>query len=291
MGFLVVVNPEAGADDRALVEEASRRLRDVRLLELGPGVDLEASISEAVHDDRPVIAAGGDGTANSVAQHLVNRGTLGILPAGTLNHFARDLGVGDPETALRALEAQESRRIDVGRVDVGGRDAVFLNNTGIGLYPELVREREHSEDRLGKWPAAVAGSIKVLGNAEPVIGNITADGDARAFAAWIVFVGNNRFSIMPGSMGERSRLDEGVLDVRVLTTSPRASRRVQVALGVLRGRAWGTGRLLRREAKRVRIDLSGRPRLVARDGETSGTSRSLSVEIMPGALTVLAPPR
>src|SRR6266496_3487397 len=78
-----------------------------------------------------LVAAGGDGTVNAVVQHLVARGTLAVLPGGTLNHFARDLGVRNPERALEALERGEPRPVDLGRVD----GKVFVNGVGLGLYP------------------------------------------------------------------------------------------------------------------------------------------------------------
>jgi diacylglycerol kinase family enzyme len=257
----------------------------VRDVLLRPDVDLAAEVERALDEERIVVAAGGDGTINAVAQHLVGRGTLGVLPGGTLNHFCRDLGVRRMEDALRALEEGAVRTVDVGKA--GSR--YFLNNAGMGLYPEAVYERERHEHRLGKWRAAAAASLRVIREARPLVGTIEADGDARALLGWAVFLGNNRFGTATGRIGTRERLDEGVLDVRLLAVGTRRARRSRLAWRVLRGRPWSPRRLVRTEATRVRIVLEGEPRLVSWDGESGEETDHLEVEIVPRALRVVAP--
>lgn len=284
MGYLLIHNPGSGSDTRPALELVRSRLPDCRTVELG-GVDLGATVEEAVAEDRVVIAAGGDGTVNAAAQHLVGRGTLAVLPVGTLNHFARDLGIDGPEAALDALAGGRATRIDVGRA--GGR--VFVNNAGMGVYPEVVRERERRQDRIGKWLAAVGAAADAMRRAEPLVGAIEADGDARALLAWMVFVGNNIFGTEPGRIGTRSRLDQGALDLRVLTVGRRRARRSSVAWRILRGRQWTSRRLVRREARHVTIALQGGPRLISRDGESDDSATRLEVEILPRTLKVLVP--
>jgi undecaprenyl-diphosphatase len=270
----------------ALVAEARRRLADVELFDLEPRADLAGAIDRALLEDRVIVAMGGDGTINAVAQHLVARGTLGVLPGGTLNHFARDLGVRNPSRALETLERGEPRAVDLGRIE--GR--FFVNNATIGLYPEVVMERDHYQwMALGKWGAAARASLRVIRRAEPLLGTISADGDARGLTAWIVFVGNNRFGAPPGRVGTRERLDEGILDVRILTTAEHGRRRTKLALAVLRDRTWRGRRLVRREARRVEIQLTDRPRLISVDGEMAESTDHLIVEIVPRALRVLHP--
>jgi diacylglycerol kinase family enzyme len=287
VGYLLVLNPTAGSErDRETVDAFRAGFGDVRTLTLDEDVDLAAEISRAVEEDRVIVAAGGDGTINSVAQHLVGRGVLGVLPGGTLNHFCRDLGLRDFDEAQAALEAGNVQEIDVGKAG----DRFFLNNAGMGLYAEVVYERERHEDRLGKWRAAAAASIRVMRRARPLVGTIEADGDARAVLAWAAFFGNNRFGTATGRIGTRERLDEGVLDVRLLTLGTRKARRSRLAWRVLRGRPWSLRRLVRREARKVHLTLEGEPRLVSRDGETGETTTSLEVEIVPRALRVIGPP-
>lgn len=276
MSYLIVSNRSAGSTAAGIVERALRALPDAD--RVGLDGDLGAAIRAAVAEDRVVVAGGGDGTVNAVIQHL-GGGTLGVLPGGTLNHFARDLGVGDEQAAIEALRARSTRRVDVG---VAG-DRRFVNTVSLGVYPEFVRERERHEGRVGRWLASLRASGRALRAADPLTGDIAADGDRRRLAAWLVFVGNNRFDATPVSAGDRARLDGGVLDVRVLQAGPRS----RLALSVAEGRARGR-RHVRTDARRVDLRLD-RPHRVAVDGEVLEPVEELTVNIEPAGLRVVAP--
>jgi diacylglycerol kinase family enzyme len=288
-GFLLVANPRSGDDAggaKDLSARARERLGDVETLWLEPGVDLGEEVGRASRESRAVIAAGGDGTVNAVVQQVAGSDTvLGVLPAGTLNHFARDLGVRDEETALDALAEGQVARIDAGRAG----DRYFVNNAGIGLYPELVYERERHEHRVGKWRASLTAARRILGTAEPVVGTIAADGDRRALLAWAVFVGNNLFGTQTGRIGTRERLDQGVLDLRLLTVSKRRASKTRFAWRVLRSRQWRGRRLVRRPARTVEVSIVGEPRLVSWDGESGPPVSAIRLEVVPGALRVVVP--
>jgi diacylglycerol kinase family enzyme len=287
--FLLVANPRSGTDDAREFERRARdRLRDVETLWLEPGIDLEPEVERATESGRALVAVGGDGTVNAVAQHVAGTdGVMAVLPAGTLNHFARDLGVGDPDEALGALESGRVARIDAAK----SSDRFFVNNAGLGLYPELVYERERHEHRVGKLRAGIAAARRILGTVEPVVGTITADGDRKALLAWAVFVGNNRFGTQTGRIGTRERIDEGLLDLRLLTVGKRRASRTKFAWRVLRSRQWRGRRLVQRTARRVEIHLVGEPRLVSWDGESGGPVSEVRFEIVPGALRAIVPDR
>jgi diacylglycerol kinase family enzyme len=285
--FLIVANPKSGDEGSG---ELDRRLREglgeVDTLWLEPGVDLGRAIDDAAGEGRAIVAAGGDGTVNAVAQHVAGTGTtFGVLPAGTLNHFARDLGVRDMEVALEVLRGGRVAEVDAGKAG----DRYFVNNAGLGLYPELVYERERHEHRVGKWRAAVRAARQILGNADPVVGTITADGDEKALLAWAVFVGNNLFGTQTGRIGTRERIDQGTLDLRLLTVGQRRASRTKFAWRVLRSRQWRGRRLVRRDARKVGIRIVGEPRLVSWDGESGGPLSEVDFEIVPRALRVIVP--
>ena len=249
-------------------------------MELSDGLD--EAIRAARREERVVVAAGGDGTVHTVVQHLEAEDLLGVLPAGTLNHFASDLGLDDASVALDVLEAGQPRTVDLGKVN-GER---FVNNVSLGLYPEVVRDRERLEDRMGKWPAMVVAAATAAVRTAPVHGSISADGDARQVHAWVVFVGNNRFEVSAGRVGSRERLDEGALDLWVLTAKPRSRA------GTRGWHAWNgsgpAGRRVRTQARAVDISLR-EARHIAADGEDLGVVQELALRSLPGALRVLAP--
>jgi diacylglycerol kinase family enzyme len=105
----------------------------------------------------------------------------------------------------------------------------------------------------------------------------------------MVFVGNNRFGTAPGRLGSRTRLDEGILDVGVVTAGRRAVSRAKAAWRLAKGRPWQTRRLVRTQARRVVVRLEGPPRPVSLDGEQGDPTGSLEVGLVPGGLRVLVP--
>src|SRR5215210_8066918 len=164
----VIINATSGANDKERVRDRLAELFAAR--GLTPRITLAQSGAEIVElarravreDCNPIVAGGGDGTINAVASQIVgtNR-TLGVLPLGTLNHFAKDLGIPlDLEGATANLLEGHVEQVDVG--EVNGR--IFLNNSSLGLYPSIVRHREKQQERLGrgKWPAFIWATLTML---------------------------------------------------------------------------------------------------------------------------------
>lgn len=278
-----MTNPDAGTGGDDLLAHVRSRLTDAPVVALEPGLDLAERVGSAVADDRLIVAVGGDGTVNAVAQQVVAaRGTMGVVPAGTLNHFARDLGVAAADDAIEALVHAETTRVDVGRAG----DRLFVNNLGIGLYPEVVRRRERQEEALGKWPALVASAVQVFFDFDPLEGVVEADGDRRALEAAAVFVGNNMFSTDPGRIGTRERLDEGVFDLRIVRTSRSMRARSNQAWHAITRRP---RRVVRTTAHGVRVELRDGARPIALDGEEIGDHEVIDIAMEPGALRVVVP--
>lgn len=154
----VLANAGAGRRPGAPIEEIERAFSaagltaDVR--EVDP-VHLEAAVRDLVRRRAPVVGiAGGDGTLVAAAAALAGSETcLAPLPTGTLNHFARRLGIEELESAARAVAGGHPSSVPVGIVD----DRVFLNTATLGLYADVVRWRERFRRWLGKWPAAAVG--------------------------------------------------------------------------------------------------------------------------------------
>src|SRR5205085_9403563 len=168
-----------------------------------------------------VVAAGGDGTLSSVAGALIDTPVpLGILPVGTLNHFAKDLGLPlDLEGAVRTIVEGQRRRVDVG--EVNGR--IFVNNSSIGMYPVMVRDRDKQRQRLGrnKWIALLLASFRVFKRFPLFTVVIHSETGTVRLKTSFLFVGNNRYQIELFKLGIRARLDEGRICVYTSTTKSR----------------------------------------------------------------------
>src|SRR5688500_638110 len=163
----IIVSARAGLGDNNTVCESLAPIFNDSQLDVsfsvaksGPEVT-ELARAAARGPYKVIVAAGGDGTVNSVAAAVVESGkVLGVLPLGTLNHFARDLKIpSDPHAAAQTIIAGYTTAVDVGEVN----NRIFLNNSSLGLYPTIVRQRQKHE-RLGyrKWPAFVWATIQAF---------------------------------------------------------------------------------------------------------------------------------
>lgn len=255
----------------------------------GGGEIIEAAKSAARDAETGiVVAGGGDGTINAVASHLVNTDKiLGVLPFGTLNHFARDLRIpSDADAAARVIVAGREARIDV--CEVNGQ--YFLNNSSLGLYPTLVREREKLQQRLGhgKWRAAFWAALTVLRRYPFVSVRLDVDGRELRRRTPFVFIGNNRYELDSFHIGTRARLDEGVLTLHVTRDISRWGL-ARLGLRALTGRLRADKDFDAVEAHEVWIETRHRRLRVATDGEVNIMTPPLHYRILPGALRVMVP--
>lgn len=235
-----------------------------------------------------VVAGGGDGTINAVASVLADSGVaFGVLPMGTLNHFAKDVGVPlDIDEAVRNVAEGKRLQVDVG--EVNGR--IFLNNSSLGLYPDIVRDREKQQHRLGrgKWPAALWATVAALRRYPFLHVNLCVDGKELARSTPFVFIGNNEYSMQGLSIGARASLADGKLSLYVAQRPGR--------LGLLRF-AWRAlfGRLAQERdfdamlSEQFDIETRHQRMRVATDGEVNIMATPLRYRIRPGALTVIVP--
>jgi diacylglycerol kinase family enzyme len=264
---------------------------EAQVLPAHSGEELVALTRRAARDKPPVVVAGGgDGTISSVASVLAGTGiALGVLPMGTLNHFAKDLGVSlDLEQAARDIAACHTTQVDVG--EVNGR--VFVNNSSLGLYPQIVHQREKQRSRLGrgKWRAMLWATLLTLRRYPFLDVRLRLDRTVKPQRTPFVFIGNNEYKMEGFDIGKRERLDGGILSV--YTTQPiRRLGLLALAMRALFGRLRQVKDFETHEVKRVRIETRRRRQrmLVAIDGEVAAMDMPLEYRIRPGALRVIVP--
>jgi diacylglycerol kinase family enzyme len=235
-----------------------------------------------------VVAGGGDGSIRTVASALAGTDVpLGVLALGTLNHFAKDLGLPlEIEDAARTIAAAHVRAIDVGAVNGN----VFLNNSSIGVYPSLVVKRDRRRRASGesKWTAAILAGMQMMRRFPVHRLSILVNGEKDAVKTLCLFVGNNEYDFTLPSFGSRKRLDAGQLWLYV------TRQRSRLALVWLALRSWFGLLSQARDFSAVATrcaEITSRKRrlLVALDGEVTIMHSPLVYESRPGALLVLVP--
>ncbi len=294
MGWTAAVfNDSSGSGDCAAAAKKVEQIfaaagREVRITVATGGSQLRDAAERAADDGcEALIAGGGDGTVNLAASVVVGRDIpLGVLPLGTLNHFAKDLGIPlELEDAVRVILDGVTCRVDVG--EVNGR--VFLNNSSLGVYPAVVRLRErYQASGLGKWVAALWASLAVLRRNPFMAVRLIVHDEATVRRTPFVFVGNNEYRMAGLQAGTRDSLTRKHIAVYVLN----ADRRI----GLLR---LGWQVLLKGVDQVKELDLltvseatieTRRSRLqVALDGEVVILDSPLEYRSRPAALSVYVP--
>ena len=234
-----------------------------------------------------VVAAGGDGTINAVATELIGTTKpLGVLPLGTLNHFAKDLNIPSTvEEAVRVLAARHAIDIDVG--EVNGR--YFLNNSGLGLYPRLVTEREQQQAKgRNKWLAFFSAMLIVLHRYPLLSIRLSADGHEFLRRTPMVFIGNNQYEIQGLNIGSRKCINAGMLSLYVTRQTGRWGFFKQ-GLKALLGKLNYQDEFDAMCVQRLWVQASRKRLRVALDGEVTEMRLPLEYRVRPAALRVIVP--
>ena len=259
-------------------------------LQLLDGCDM-IDAAKACADAPLVVAGGGDGTLGCVAQALLeaaNPPLLGILPVGTRNHLARELGIPlDLPGAAKLIAERPVRRIDIARVN----GELFVNNASVGLYPALVRRRDVARKRhhLPKWLAVLPATAGALANLHNDRFRLESGEGSRALKTPMLFVGNNHYALEAGKIGRRAALNAGTLSVYAVAAKSAAGL-IAFTLRTIIGRAdpdldfdaLGDMPEFTLNGAKAHIDI-------ALDGEVKCLDLPLKFEIQPQALTVIAP--
>jgi diacylglycerol kinase family enzyme len=291
----VLLNRGGGAvrADPKIGEKVAQALQAAGLdagVELIAGGDCEVrSRAIAERGDALLIVGGGDGTISAAASALVGTDTtMGILPLGTLNHFARDLKIPpDLGEAAKLIASGNSRLVDVGEMN----QHIFINNSAIGLYPLMVVDRDLQRRRLGrsKRLAMIVASLRTLirFNHHRLTLTVNEERTGRVDTP-LLFVGNNDYRIDLGAPGKRDTLDGGELCVLVMRKKTRRGL-VAASIRALFNRSRADDMVRLDGVERLRVASSRSELAVSLDGEVVGARLPLDYRIRKRALRVIAP--
>ncbi|WP_092775397.1 bifunctional phosphatase PAP2/diacylglycerol kinase family protein [Actinokineospora terrae] len=290
-GLLVLVNPHSGVSGADPTEEIKVSWPRATIVYPEPGRDLVEQLSEELTrspgDIKAVGVAGGDGTVAAVATVAAEyQLPLVLIPAGTLNHFARDVGVESTAESVESVATGTGVEIDLGYVEISGTEGDthrwFVNTASLGGYPEMVRLRERLEARKWpKWPAGAIALIRTLRRAQP----IRLELNGKPHLVWMLFVGNGSYAPKGFAPTSRPELDTGLLDVRYLRADLPYSR-ARFVIGTLT-RTLGTSHVYRQhDLRALRVRLLDGYRRIATDGEVGPLGQEFGFSAKPDALAI-----
>ena len=293
MSISVLLNRGGGtiAADPSIADKVAAMLKAAGIdaeIELIDGGDCEVRAKAAAErGDKLVIVGGGDGSISAAASALVDSKTaLGVLPLGTLNHFARDLGIpADLDEAAKLIAAGHERRVDV--AEMNGR--IFINNSAIGLYPLMVRDRDVQQKRLGrsKRLAMLVASVRTLARFNHQRLTLTVNDEKARVDTPLLFVGNNDYRLDIGAAGQRESLDDGQLSVFVMRKNTRRGL-IAASIRALFNRAREDDMVSLENVQRLRVDSHRGQLSVSLDGEVVRETPPLDYRIRKAALRVIA---
>ncbi|MFY1841023.1 diacylglycerol/lipid kinase family protein [Achromobacter xylosoxidans] len=295
--LFIVLNTGSGRGDAQVLQDIIRRVLDeagrrYQLMPIDDPSRLVATAREAVALAREaggiVVAAGGDGTLNAVAGQVLGQGVpFGILPQGTFNYFGRRYGISqDTEAALRGLLGGELRPVQVGLLN--GR--LFLVNASLGLYPQLLEDREAYKQRFGRsrLVALWSGLVTLMRAPRQLSLRLDYEGRVRDLRSPTLVVGNNRLQL------EHIGIDPAELDRGHLVAMAARPVGTLALYGLLlRGlfsRLGEAEHVVSFAFDRLMVSIRGRRRVkVAMDGEISWMDTPLEFKVSDTPLPLVVP--
>jgi diacylglycerol kinase family enzyme/membrane-associated phospholipid phosphatase len=218
-GVVLVINPASGSGTGARVlDEVREALPRAEIVELGEGDDVSEVLRSATERAEVLAVAGGDGTVSCAAGISVEAGVpLAVFPGGTFNHFAKDIGCDTVAKTVSAIREGSGAYVDAVRLN---EVDTVINTASIGAYPAFVRTREKLEHKIGKPLAGAYALFHTLRRYKPV--RISFDG--KTLQTSLFFLGNSVYLPSGFAPSRRTRMDDGLIDVRILETGRRFSR-------------------------------------------------------------------
>ena len=290
----VFINASSGWDPK---HEASQLLEklfrdagvtaDIQYVEKGVNL-AEMSRQAFVDGSRIIVAGGGDGTLSAVASGIIGTdSSFGVLPVGTLNHFARDLSIPlDLERAAEVVLGGHTEAVDAG--EVNGK--TFLNNSILGLYPIYRYLRAAEESRgWGSKMSFLLGVVKIMRRFPSLRVRMFVNGQEIERKTPYILIANNEHAMEGYNLGSRCSIDQGKLYIYVMKRTDRLGL-IQLLLRLLFGRFHGRNEFEIFSAEEAWVETKGSRIGVALDGEVMTMASPLHYRALPRALNVLVPP-
>jgi diacylglycerol kinase family enzyme len=293
MKIAIIINSSAGTnnndEESAQIEAAfNRKDVDAVFFEV-PGEKIKEAVAEAAKSGFDTITAvGGDGTLNSIINVISGTNIpLGIIPLGTLNHFAKDAGIPlDIDEAVEVIVKRNVKSVDV--AEVNGH--YFLNNSSVGLYPKMVKHRNKEMDVLGygKWWAMFRALLNVFKKYPLIAFRIRTENHYNEIRIPFIFIGNNKYTIDMFKLGMRDRIDGGELSLYYPKTSGKFSM-LRFAFMALINRLDSVEDFYNTTCREVRLNSYRRMLEVSADGEVLHFHPPLEYKLHPGKLQIIVP--
>ena len=282
-GLVVVVNPTAGSGTgERVIAQVRRELPNAKIIQLASNDNIEKVLRAAADGAEVLCVGGGDGTVACAAAAAMDSGLpLAVFPAGTFNHFAKDIGCEDVGTTIRAIREGSVFCVDLMCFN---DTRMIINTSSIGAYPTFVRARERLEHKIGKPPAAAYAMLRTLRNEE----SVRIRYDNKTLQTSLFFLGNSTYLPSGFAPAQRNRIDDGLIDVRFLETG-RPFSKIRVMAAMMAGRLVRSRLYHEQHVPEFSFSCVDGPTAIAFDGEVDGQHEDASFSVRYRALPVFCP--
>ncbi|HJT92546.1 MAG TPA: phosphatase PAP2 family protein [Mycobacterium sp.] len=282
-GVVLVINPASGSGTGAsVIDEVRDSLPAAEIVEVAEGDDLEAVLHAAAGRAEVLAVGGGDGTVACAAGVAIDAGVpLAVFPVGTFNHFAKDIGCDSAAKTVEAIQKGSVAYVDVVCLNEGH---MVVNTASIGAYPRFVQTRGKLERRIGKPLAGLYAMFHTLRREEPV----KISYDNKTLQTSLFFLGNSTYLPSGFAPSHRTRIDDGLMDVRILETGRRFSR-LRILVSLMLGRLVRSPLYHEMRVPEFHFTAVDGPTVLAHDGEVGTECTEATFSVRYRALPVFRP--
>jgi diacylglycerol kinase family enzyme/membrane-associated phospholipid phosphatase len=284
-GVVLVINPASGSGTGArVIDEVREQLPNMEIVELGEGDDLMEVLRAAAERAEVLAVGGGDGTVSCAAAVAVQAGLpLAVFPAGTFNHFAKDVGCHTVAKTVGAIRNGSVACVDLVCLN---EDNAVINTASIGAYPKFVQTRQKLEHKISKPLAGAYAMFHTLRRDDPV--RIAYDN--KTLQTSLFFLGNSTYLPTGFAPSRRTKMDDGLIDVRILETGRRLAK-LRILSALLLGRLVRSPLYHEMQVPEFAFHAVDGPTVVAHDGEVGDEYSEAHFNVRYRVLPVFRPLR